>query len=72
MYFNCDCDGETTGFVFNPRQSEGEVIRNAKFGDWGEEERSQPDFPFTPGDFFDILFIATEGRFNVCSLVVVL
>ncbi|XP_041352679.1 32 kDa beta-galactoside-binding lectin-like isoform X2 [Gigantopelta aegis] len=65
IYFNCDCDGETTGFVFNPRQSEEEVVRNAKFGDWGDEERSQPDFPFTPGDFFDILFIATEGRFNV-------
>ncbi|KAK6181409.1 hypothetical protein SNE40_009261 [Patella caerulea] len=63
--FNCDSDGENTGFHFNPRQFSNIVLRNSKFGDWGEEETDSPDFPFHPGQYFDLLIIATQGRFNV-------
>ncbi|XP_067682103.1 galectin-9-like isoform X1 [Haliotis asinina] len=63
--FNCDCGGDTTGFHFNPRFEDGEVVRNANLDGWGEEERGQDDFPFSRGAMFDALFIAQEDRFNI-------
>ncbi|KAK7487135.1 hypothetical protein BaRGS_00021630 [Batillaria attramentaria] len=64
--FNCDCDGETIGLHFNPRQNEEDTVLNARFGDWGEEQRGIPgDFPFQRGEFFEAFFVATEGYFNV-------
>ena len=65
--FQCDSEGETIGFHFNPRQDEEDVVLNARLGgDWGEEQRGfENDFAFKRGEFFDAFFIATEGRFNV-------
>ena len=63
--FNCDCDGETVGVHFNPRQDEEDVVLNSKVGDWQEEERGVGWFPFNRGQFFDVLFIAWDGKFMV-------
>lgn len=65
--FNCDCDGETVGIHFNPRQSEDIVVMNSKVGDWGDEERDQDWFPFKRGEMFDVLFIAYDGKFMIYS-----
>ena len=67
MNFQCDSEGDTIGFHFNPRQDEEDVVLNAKLGGgWGEEQRGfENDFAFRRGEFFDAFFIATEGRFNV-------
>ena len=71
MNFQCDGEGETVGFHFNPRQDEEDVVLNARLGgDWGEEQRGfENDFAFKRGQFFDAFFIATEGRFNVRAWV---
>jgi len=63
--FNCDCDGETVGVHFNPRQDEEDVVLNSKVGDWQEEERGVGWFPFNRGQFFDVLFIAWDGKFMI-------
>ena len=60
---NADCDQNM--FHFNPRPNEGCVIRNAKLGDWGDEERIQEDFPFGPGEYFDSIFMATDAGYEV-------
>ncbi|XP_039255941.2 galectin-9-like [Styela clava] len=39
------CQGDKIHFHFNPRLSEGEIVRNTKDGGWGSEER-QLEFPF--------------------------
>ncbi|KAJ8308698.1 hypothetical protein KUTeg_013572 [Tegillarca granosa] len=64
--FGCDCENETCAFHFNPRPNEGVVIRNANLGGWGEEERDyDAEFPFSPGNFFDALFVCTEDQYCV-------
>jgi len=63
--FNSDCDGETCGVHFNPRMTENTVVLNSKVGDWQEEERDQDWFPFEQGQFFDVLFIAWDGKFMI-------
>lgn len=65
--FNCDCDGDTVGVHFNPRQDEGTVVLNSKVGGWQNEERDQEWFPFERGQFFDVMFIAWDGRFMIYS-----
>lgn len=60
---NRDCDNFL--FHFNPRPKEGCVVRNAKFGSWGPEERDQEDFPFWPGQYFDSIFVATDIGYAV-------
>ncbi|KAK3092599.1 hypothetical protein FSP39_004842 [Pinctada imbricata] len=45
---------------FNPRPSEGIVVRNCYAGDWQSEERDQPHFPFDCGRSF-LLRIEAAG-----------
>ncbi|XP_035826037.1 uncharacterized protein LOC101856665 isoform X2 [Aplysia californica] len=63
--FNADPDGETVGVHFNPRPDQEDVVLNSRVGDWQEEERGQGWFPFHRGQFFDVLFIAWDGRFMI-------
>ncbi|XP_059163775.1 uncharacterized protein LOC131946818 [Physella acuta] len=63
--FNADIEGETVGIHFNPRQDQEDVVLNSKVGGWQEEERGQGWFPFQRGQFFDVLFISWDGRFNI-------
>ncbi|CAG2218630.1 LGALS4 [Mytilus edulis] len=63
--FGCDCENETCAFHFNPRPNEGVVIRNANLGGWGDEERDyEADFPFSPGQYFDALFVCTDDKYH--------
>lgn len=65
--FACDPCNENTAFHFNPRPNEGVVVRNAKLGDWGEEERDyDAEFPFNPYNYFDALFVCTDDKYLVC------
>ena len=70
MNFQCDCDGDSIGLHFNPRQGEEDVVLNALVGgDWGDEQRGfENEFAFRRGEFFDAFFIATEDKFNVSCL----
>lgn len=52
-------------FHFNARPREGCVVRNANIGGWGEEERDQEDFPFSPGQYFDCFFVVTDIGYMV-------
>lgn len=63
--FNADYDGETVGIHFNPRQDQEDVVLNSKVGGWQGEERGQGWFPFQRSQFFDVLFIAWDGKFNI-------
>ncbi|XP_060077890.1 galectin-8-like [Ylistrum balloti] len=64
--FGCDCENNSTAFHFNPRPTEGVVIRNANLGGWGDEERDyDAEFPFTPMNYFDAMFICTDDQYVV-------
>lgn len=48
------------------RFPESVVIRNALLnGQWGAEERQQPEFPFPPGQQFNIIILPEQGSFKV-------
>ena len=64
-------DPSNISFHFNPRQNQGEVIRNSMIdGGWGDEETDGPDFPFGPKDSFEIRIVCTEWRYVVSILCV--
>jgi hypothetical protein len=63
--FNSDIDGDIVGVHFNPRQDQHDVVLNTKIDQWQHEERGQGWFPFNRGQYFDVLFIASNGRFNI-------
>ncbi|CAL1531254.1 unnamed protein product [Lymnaea stagnalis] len=63
--FNADLDGNTVGILFNPRQDQEDVVLNSKVGNWQAEERGQGWFPFKKGQFFDVLFVSWDGKFNI-------
>lgn len=50
-------------FHFNPRQEDEVVVRNTfSGGEWGEEERDKPHFPFGSGKSFLLrIEIAEDG-----------
>ncbi|CAH1791780.1 unnamed protein product [Owenia fusiformis] len=51
-------------FHFNPRMEDRKVVRGACIGGgWGDEERDQPDWPFKPNEFFEILINVREGGY---------
>nr|QEF51146.1 galactose-binding lectin [Mimachlamys nobilis] len=58
--------GEEFAFHFNPRPSEGTVVRNSMLGDgWGQEERECDCFPFETGAIFDAMFLCSSDEFTV-------
>ncbi|KAK3093288.1 hypothetical protein FSP39_013675 [Pinctada imbricata] len=63
-------DGQEIAFHFNVRIQQGhdkhEVVRNSKSnGNWGQEERSKPHFPFTPNTNFDAIILCEQNCFKV-------
>ena len=64
---NAGCDQHM--FHMNPRPNEGTVVRNANFGDWGDEERDIDYFPFSPGQYFDSTIMATDGGYEVSGQI---
>ncbi|BFZ07984.1 hypothetical protein BsWGS_11022 [Bradybaena similaris] len=63
--FNCDINGDRVGVHFNPRQDQQDVVINTKECSWQQEERGQGWFPFPRGQYFDVLFIASDGCFDI-------
>lgn len=64
--FNSDPQGNVVAVYFNPRQYQNDVVLNTKNGGaWQHEERNQGWFPFPRGQYFDVLFIVSDGRFNI-------
>ncbi|CAG5115697.1 unnamed protein product [Candidula unifasciata] len=62
---NADPCGETIALHFNPRQSEQTVVLNTKDGCWKEPETVPGCFQFQPGQYFEIVFIASDGCFDI-------
>ena len=63
-----DAESDDIAFHFNPRFSEGEVVRNSREGgEWGEEERDQPYFPFQPEDRFELAFVVLPYGIRVSA-----
>lgn len=49
----------------NPRPSEGICVRNALIGgNWGDEEKWQPYFPFPNGKYFTLMIEVTNDAFR--------
>ncbi|XP_058470811.1 galectin-3b isoform X2 [Solea solea] len=61
--------GEDLAFHFNPRfneQGQKVIIRNSCIrGKWGGEERELANFPFSPGQSFEMKILCTNGEFKV-------
>ncbi|XP_033734568.1 galectin-4-like [Pecten maximus] len=58
--------GNDIAFHFNPRPTEGTVVRNSQLGGgWGEEERGGDGFPFETGAIFDAMFFCSNDEFTV-------
>ncbi|KAK0156123.1 Galectin-8 [Merluccius polli] len=58
----------------NPRIKSGMFIRNSYLAaSWGQEERELPFFPFSPGEYFEILMLCQSHQFklavNGCHLL---
>ena len=53
-------------FHFNVRFASNMVVCNASFGgDWGEEVREENNFPFTPGENFDLVIACDPDALQV-------
>uniref|UniRef100_H3BC10 Galectin n=1 Tax=Latimeria chalumnae TaxID=7897 RepID=H3BC10_LATCH len=50
----------------NPRIKTQELVRNSLLHEsWGEEEKSVPNFPFTPGVYFEIIIHCDASQYKV-------
>lgn len=57
---------ENIALHLNPRIKSGVFIRNSYLGEsWGQEERELPVFPFSPGEYFEILILCQPHQFKV-------
>lgn len=60
-----DPQGGDIAFHFNPRPSESTVIRNScTGGNWQNEEREQPHFPFDDGRSFTLRIEVTANEYR--------
>ncbi|KAK2864250.1 hypothetical protein Q7C36_003404 [Tachysurus vachellii] len=50
----------------NPRLKSGLFIRNSYLSEcWGPEENTLPSFPFTPGEYFEMIILCEAQQFKV-------
>ncbi|RUS76280.1 hypothetical protein EGW08_015952 [Elysia chlorotica] len=52
-------------FLVEFRISSSDIVRNAKFGSWGYEERSKPHFNFSAGQLVEIVYIVRHADYMV-------
>ena len=61
-----DHDCQNIALHINPRQCEDAVVRNSRVdGDWQEEERDIPYFPFNQGKTFQFKIEVTSDEFRI-------
>ncbi|XP_060939176.1 galectin-8-like [Limanda limanda] len=57
---------ENIAFHLNPRMKSVVFIRNSYLSEtWGQEERELPFFPFSPGEYFEILILCQSHQFKL-------
>lgn len=57
---------ENIALHLNPRMKSGMFIRNSYLSEsWGPEEREIPFFPFSPGDYFEMLILIQPHQFKL-------
>ncbi|XP_023009620.3 galectin-8 isoform X1 [Maylandia zebra] len=57
---------ENIALHLNPRMKSSVFIRNSYLGEsWGQEERELPFFPFSSGEYFEILLLCQPHRFKL-------
>lgn len=62
----CNSKNENVALHLNPRMKSGVFIRNSYLdGSWGQEERELPFFPFSPGEYFEILLLCQPHQFKL-------
>jgi len=61
-----EADGSDIYFHFDVRFNDNSIVRNSYLtGNWGEEERDLPNFPFQPKKAFIICITATNDKLDV-------
>ncbi|XP_043997930.1 galectin-8-like isoform X1 [Gambusia affinis] len=62
----CNSKTENIALHLNPRMKSGVFIRNSYLdGSWGQEERELPFFPFSPGEYFEMLLLCQPHQFKL-------
>uniref|UniRef100_A0AAQ4P3S5 Galectin n=1 Tax=Gasterosteus aculeatus aculeatus TaxID=481459 RepID=A0AAQ4P3S5_GASAC len=57
---------ENIALHLNPRMKSGAFIRNSYLSEsWGQEERELPFFPFSPGEYFEVLILCQPHQFKL-------
>ncbi|CAB1340418.1 unnamed protein product [Coregonus sp. 'balchen'] len=57
---------EDIAFHLNPRMKAGVFIRNSYLSEcWGPEENTLPSFPFSPGEYFEMIILCEANQFKV-------
>ncbi|KAG7460610.1 hypothetical protein MATL_G00200610 [Megalops atlanticus] len=62
------CVGDTGDIALhlNPRMKAGVFVRNSFLSEcWGPEENSLPSFPFSPGEYFEMIIYCETHQFQV-------
>ncbi|XP_013866835.1 galectin-8 [Austrofundulus limnaeus] len=62
----CNSKTQNIALHLNPRMKSGVFIRNSYLDEsWGQEEREQPVFPFSSGEYFEILLLIQPHQFKL-------
>ncbi|XP_077476768.1 galectin-8-like [Stigmatopora argus] len=62
----CNSKTKSIALHLNPRMKSSTFIRNSYLNEsWGQEERDLPFYPFSPGEYFEILLLCQAHQFKL-------